>query len=107
MTLAGRTPSTVTPCCSVRLPSTINSAPALDGALTADSNCGFFGSSDGSPSGRPAFHPIRDQVNFLLRQCLIVANIAESFYRGERRHAALQHFFLDGFGPGTRLLECS
>jgi hypothetical protein len=45
-------------------------------------------------------------VDFVLCQGLIVANITEAFYGAEGRHAPLQHFFLDGFGPGTGLFKC-
>ena len=50
-----------------------------------------------------AAHPTDDQFELLGRERLIVAEIAEAFHRAPGRHAPLQHFFLDGDGPGARL----
>src|ERR1019366_9953753 len=54
--------------------------------------------------GRAAFFPIDDEFELLGGEALVVAEVAEAFDCAPGRHAAAEHFFTDGFGPGAGFL---
>src|SRR5271165_2533907 len=55
------------------------------------------------PLRHAAAHPTDDELELLGRERLVVAEIAEAFYRAPWRHAPFQHFFFDRDSPGARL----
>ena len=62
---------------------------------------GVLGEEGGVAFGSAAFDPVGDEVEFLLGEAEVVLEFAEAFHGAPGGHAAGEHLFLDGGGPGA------